>query len=424
MEILFSLAHAGVRKRKRKSERMEENSNRIRQIVIVAVTMAAVILLSFAMYKANPIDFNMYDSSSQKYCKGVVTKVNDEDLTDAENMPGWKTGNQNVTVKIRNGEFKGKEVTFDNNLSSTHSVLVKKGTHVIVNVDAPEGIEPYFTIYQYDRTTGIIGVMLIFLALMALVGRWKGVRAALGLLSAAILIAFVLIPAIYNGKPPVLMTLLVCALITIVSLMFLNGPNPKTFAATLSTIIGLSLSAAFYGIFSLVLHMTGYNTPEAEDLQMISSATDLSIKSIMFCGILISSLGALMDIAMDIVSPLYEMKKHKPEITLREMFNSGMSMGRDMIGTLCQTLILAFAGSSLATLLVVVSYGTQFYQFICSDMMMVELLQSMTGSAAVVIAVPVSALLSCLFFGRNSKAETVPASGNAKGVKKKSAKKK
>ncbi|MGI6205265.1 MAG: YibE/F family protein [Anaerovoracaceae bacterium] len=398
---------------------MEKEKKDIRQIVMIVLILAAVIVCSLLVYRANPMDVKQYDTADSHYCKAVVTKVNDEEISETDTMPGWKLGNQNVTVKITSGEYKGEEATFDNNLSTTHSVYVKKGTHVIVNVDSPEGVEPYYSIYQYDRTAGMIAVMIIFIALMALVGRWKGVRAALGLLAAAVLICFVLIPTIFTGKPPVLMTLAVCTLITVVSMIFLNGPGAKSLTSIISTIIGLGISAGFYGIFALMLHMTGYNTGEAEELQLISSSTGLHIREILFCGILLSSLGAVMDISISVASSLFEIRRTNPDMQASELFKSGMAIGQDMIGTMCQTLILAFAGSSLATLLVVVSYGTQFYQFICSDMMMIEILQSMTGSAAVIAAVPVTAFLSTIFFkGENPAGVSVRNEPAAKKLKK------
>lgn len=382
---------------------MKKESINLKQTLAVVLTLAAVIAVSLLVYRANPMDVQQYDTSDQHFCKAVVTKVNSEDISGTDTMPGRKLGNQNVTVKITSGEYKGETATFDNNLSTTHSVSVKEGTRVIVNVDSPEGIKPYYTIYQYDRTAGIAAVLMIFAALMAVTGRWKGVRAALGLFAAAVMICFILIPTIFTGKPPVAMTLIVCALITVVSLMLLNGPDPRSFASIAATVAGLAISAAFYGIFALLLHMTGYNVDSAEELQLISGTTGLQIRQILFCGILLSSLGAVMDIAMSVASALYEIRQKNPAASQREIFRSGMAIGQDMTGTMCQTLILAFAGSSLATLLVVVSYGTQLYQFICSDMMMIELLQSMTGSAAVIAAVPVTAALCAFFFKGDKK---------------------
>ena len=364
--------------------------------------MAAVILISvFAVFKVYPIDYSLYNNKGISYLKARVVSVNSDSTLESENLPGRKIGTQNITVKFTEGELKDREVDIDNILSDTHSVEVKPGTRVMVKCDMPEGVEPYFTIYQYDRTVGILITALIFLALVFVIARVKGLLAALSLGISLSVIVLAFIPAVYNGVSPVLASFAVCIVITVSSLSLLNGFSGKTLVAIISTVTGLLLSIAAYMLIKAVLHLTGYSIEESETLIMISRTTGLKISEVLFSGILLASLGAVMDTAMSIASALHEVAVTSEGKA--NLFKSGLAIGGDMIGTMCQTLVLAFAGSSIASLLVVVSYGTSLNQFLSSDFFAVEILQSAIGSVAIILTVPVTAFLCSRFFKSGNK---------------------
>ena len=357
------------------------------------ILIAVILLAVFAVWKTCPIDYSLYDTTGITYNRGKVVSVNSQTLEESSDTPGRMVGVQNITVKLLQGKNKGESITFDNRLSTTHSVEVGVGTRVIVKCDEPEGVTPYYSLYQYDRSGGIVAAMLIFLIVICLVGKGKGLRAAIALAVSILIVIGALIPAIYNGISPILVTLIVCMAITAVTLILLNGFSKKTWAAVISTMIGLLASALLYTVISAMLSMTGYSMDETEELILISRHTGLVIGDILFSGILLASLGAVMDTAMSIASSLFEIVDTKPQIKTSELYASGMNIGRDMIGTMCQTLVLAFTGSSVATLLVVISYGTSFNRFLSSDFLVTEVLQSLIGSFAVIMTVPITAFL-------------------------------
>ena len=358
--------------------------------VLVIVILASAV---YAEWKLNPIDFELYNTDTIRYVKGTVRSVNVEQLEESRDMPQRKIGTQNITVELTEGEHKGELITFDNYLSNTHSVEVKKGTRIIVKCDMPEGVEPYYSVYQYDRGIGILVCVLIFLVLICAIGKVKGLRSAIALCASIVVICGLVIPEIYNGRPPVLITAAACVVITLITLILLNGFSRKTASAVVSTVVGLTLSVLFYYLLSAILRVNGYNAEEAETLIMISRSTGLRISGVLFSGIMLASLGAVMDTSMSIASALFEIKETNPGMTRGALMRSGVNIGGDMIGTMCQTLILAFVGSSLASLLVVVSYGTGFRQFFSSDYFVLELLQSLTGSLAIILTVPITSLV-------------------------------
>ena len=139
---------------------------------------------------------------------------------------------------------------------------------------------------------------------------------------------------------------------------------------------------------------------------LISQETGLKIKDVLFAGVLISSLGAIMDTGMSIVSALYEVYTHNPGLNTRELFLSGIEMGKDMIGTMTNTLILAFTGSAFITLLVFLSYQVQVNQLFNSNYLTIEIAQGICGSFGIVITVPAASLITAAFLVRK-KAEKI-----------------
>lgn len=223
----------------------------------------------------------------------------------------------------------------------------------------------------------------------------------LGLAFAMFLIMAFLLPVIYHGWPPVAAGIITALLITVFSMVLLNGISRKTAVASAATMAGVFAAAVIYYIFSSILHLSGFNLEEAEELILIQNNTGMQVGELLFTGILIASLGAVMDMTMSVASSLFEMKHIHPEMTKKEIFQSGMVIGKDMTGTMCQTLVLAFAGTGVAALLVLISYGSTFNQLLSSDYVSLELMHSLTGSMAVILAVPITAFITAVVLGKN-----------------------
>ena len=380
-----------------------ELNRRVARALPMLVACAALVVLMVlvaVMDVRHPIGYTAFMTQGIRYEKGTVTAVANNDLQPATGMPGWQLGTQRIAVRFKNGPLKGRQITFDNDLSTTHNIRVRLGQSVIVKAERPAGEAPFYSLYNYDRTPGLAAVAAIFAALMLAVAGLKGLRSLLGLCISLYFIFAFLLPAIYRGYSPVLMSFVTVIIIAVFSLLLLNGFSRKTLTAVAATGIGVALAAVCFLLISALLHLIGYNITQAEDLIVVSQRTGLQLGQVLFAAVLISSLGAVMDITVSIAAALYEMKEVRPGLSPRQLFRSGTVIGRDMIGGMCQTLILAFVGSSLATLLVIVSYGTRFDQFMSSDYVAVEVAQGIAGSMAVVLAVPVTAALCACLAGR------------------------
>lgn len=361
---------------------------------VIATFIAIVVLGVYLINMAFPNDYYIYSSEDYAYDKAKVVEILSENLTASTDYEGYYTGSQEIVVEFISGEYKGEQITLTNSISLTHNILVEVGTKVVVKIDQPEGVAAYYSLYGYARDSGLIAVSILFILAMVMVAKIKGVKSVIGLATSLYIIVVFLLPAIYRGWSPIHMTVIAVMLISTISFLLLNGFCEKTYTAIISTMIGVAISVMFFYILQDLLYLTGYNLEEAEQLIMISRSTNLQIDEVFFAAVMISSLGALIDTTMSIAAAMYEIREVSPRMEKKALFQSGITIGQDMIGTMCQTLILAFVGSAIATLLVLISYGTQWNQFVSSDYIALEVVQAISGSMAIIFAVPITAFLS------------------------------
>ena len=372
---------------------------KIEKCDLVLVIFTIVFAIGVAIFQnSHPNNISLYNSSSLGYAKAEVIKVVDDQTK--ENSDGRYYGVQSLSARILEGEFKDKEVTIENYLSTTHNIRLHSGQKFIACIDNPENVESLVTVYNYYRTPYIYGFIGVLMALVILIGRSKGVRTIIGLAFTFYAIVGLLLPMIFNGYSPVASTILIIILTIGYTLFMLNGNSVKTWVAILATTAGVVLSGVCFQLMEILIHVSGFNTDQAEALILISQQTGLKINEILFAGILISCLGAVMDVGMSIASSLYEVKTLTPEISAKQLFQSGIHIGKDMIGTMCNTLILAFTGSSMTTLVTFLAYSIQYHQLMSSDFIATEMLQGIAGTIGIVLTVPLGAIASALIYSR------------------------
>lgn len=211
------------------------------------------------------------------------------------------------------------------------------------------------------------------------------------------------IAIINESKGELLAAVLVVAFTTVVTMCMVDGITKKSVAAMLGTIIGVVFSGAFALIFGQVTSITGYNVSDIENLVYVGEMTDIKIGELLFAGILIASLGAVMDVGMSIASTLNELKEQNPQMMLKELFQSGMNVGRDMMGTMTNTLILAFTGGSINTLVFIFAYNYEYQQVINMYSVGIEIMQGLSSSLGVIMAVPVTSWIAAFLYSKNQK---------------------
>lgn len=344
------------------------------------------------------------DASQMVYASAEVTAVlSDNAQEDFQNAEGRRVGDQELEIRILSGDHKDEIMTVTNYMSALFNVDVGQGDRIIVRIMTDEEGSYYASVFNYDRGI-VLGVfLLIFFALLAVLGGKKGVGALAGLLLTLGCIWFILIPCLIRGVPAIPVTIGVSAVAAAAGLIFLNGYSKKTLCAVCGCVGGVlaaGIAAAAVGTLS---PMNGFNMQEAENLILYGADKGLKISGLLVCGVLISALGAVMDVALGIASSVWEMREQNPDATAGSLFRSGMQIGRDAMGTMANTLILAFAGSSLKMLILVQTYDIPFLQLINTDSIALEVVQSVAGSFGILLTVPLVAFVSArlMVHGRN-----------------------
>lgn len=363
-----------------------------RNAVYIAVFLiGAAFLLAAGSFDWDRINsYTMYNNDSRTFVRGRVVSVDNERLETDPYDHSRYLGEQELTVLILEGDQKGDKVSIDNYLSQTHNIYVNANQKIIVCADMPEGVVPYYTVFNYDRCLPLGILVVVFAAVMLFVGKGKGLRALAGVVFTLLLVVLFMVQAIYHGFPPVIVSILTILTGTAVSLLLLNGCSRRTAVSALATVLGVAVTGIIFYISSKTLHLTGFNSDNAEELLVIQGATGLSVRSLLIAGVLVSSLGAVMDVAVSLTAALMELVAVDPSVTAGQVMKSGFNIGKDMIGTMSNTLILAFAGTALNTMLVLTAYGVSRTQFISSDYLAIELAQGLCATIGVILTVPIT----------------------------------
>ena len=367
--------------------------------IVLTVILLSLILIFF-LQKFGYKSYSRYVTDTLHYTQGIVVEISSEELEYDQDLKLY-LGTQDLKVKMTDGNEKGSIIEVTNYLTKTHTVLAKENMRLIINVDTPDDIEPYYTVFNYDRRFSMAACAALLIAAIVCIGGGKGLKSLLGLLYSMFIIIEFLLPAVFSGWSPIWTSILTAILSTAVTLLLLNGQSQKTAAAILSTTAGVFCSLLLFGLMSALIHIDGFSSSDAEGLTLINEATGLQIHDVLFAGVLIASLGAIMDVAMSIVSALYEVYTHNPALSAKELFHSGIEIGKDMIGTMTNTLILAFTGSAFVTLLVFLSYPVQFNQLINSNYLSIEIAQGICGTFGIVLTIPAASGIMALLLTRN-----------------------
>ena len=375
-------------------------------IRVLPVVIVLAILAGIAMWinRANENETTP-DSGRLVYAPAKVTAVlSDNAQEDFENAEGRRVGDQELEIQILSGDHKDEIMTVTNYMSALFNVDVQQGDRIIVRIMTDENGSYYASVFNYDRGIVLGGFLLIFFILLATLGGKKGLGALAGLLLTLGCIWFILIPCLFRGVPAIPVTIVVSAVSAAAGLIFLNGYSKKTFCAVCGCVGGVLVSGIAAAVVGTLSPMNGFNMQEAENLILYGADQGLKVSGLLVCGVLISALGAVMDVALGIASSVWEMREQNPDASVGSLFRSGMQIGKDAMGTMANTLILAFAGSSLNMLILVQTYNIPFLQLINTDSIALEVVQSVAGSIGILLTVPLVAFISARLMAHRKRA--------------------
>ena len=357
------------------------------------VLLALFLLL---VVRLNQVDkVALVSREGQTFEKGVVTEI----LQDNVQPDGSRVGEQVVRVLMKTGGLKGREIETTSSSGFLFGAPCTVGMKVVV-MQSLAGDTVVSSVYAQDREFQILAFAALYLLALCLIGGWQGAKGALGLVFTFGCILWVYLPLVYRGWSPFWSAVLVCAVTAVVTLWLVGGPTRKTLVAAAGTVAGVVMAGVAASLFSLATGITGWNVSDIESLMTLWSTADIQVGGLLFSGLLISSLGATMDVAMSIASSMAEVQAQTPDISCRALFQAGMRVGRDMMGTDSNTLILAFAGGSVSMLVLDYAYDLSWLQIINSNNIGIAVMQGLAGSFGVVLSVPVTVALAMLLYVR------------------------
>jgi len=304
---------------------------------------------------------------------------------------------QTVQLEILTGKFKGQITETINVLSgnSIYELPVSEGDKVMVHIEEyPDSGDYVVYVSDYVRDTYIYWLAGFFLLCVLAIGRMQGLKTIVTLVITMTLVYKVLLPALLAGYSPILITVGIAVVINIVTYLVISGFQRKSYAAIIEASLGVIIAGVLAYTVGSMVRLTGLSGEEAGMLLYIPQGTVFNFKELMFSGILLGALGAVMDVAMSISSAIDEVHRANPLLKSKQLFAAGMTVGKDIMGTMSNTLILAYTGSSIPLLLIFMAYDTPLARIINLDLIATEIVRSLAGTIGLVLTIPITAVIA------------------------------
>lgn len=344
---------------------------------------------NLALENAQPV----YVIPKTEYYKAKVTKLLDDKDNNDPNDPAYSKTIQEVRLVFTDGPEKGqgkdvryypKSIDAQSNLKVGEIVYVTKVT---------DGENIYYGVSERYRLNGLWWLMILFILLVAIIGRWKGLGSLIGLVFSFAVIAKFIVPQILAGKDPLIICLIGAIAIALVSIYIAHGFRLRTSLAVISTIITITITLGLDYIIIHWLKLFGAGTEEAVYAQYLQTGT-INLRGLLLGGIIIGVLGVLDDITTAQAAVVDELRRANPLFTFKELYDRGMSVGKEHIASLINTLVLAYVGASFPLVLLFQQLEQPLSYIINSELVAEEIARTLIGSTALILAVPLTTALT------------------------------
>lgn len=377
----------------------------IRKITVYLFTVTfSLLFLYFGNYiitggKGMPSKANQ--ESIQEMLKARVIQINNRNIQKIEDDSGsGEATTENIsiefTAKILNGYKKGMKVPAVQTVDSYLPVKIKEievGDKILLcRINDPKDGN-YWMFAEYLRSDTLLWLGGAFIALLIVFGHIQGINTILSLTFTCVSVFYVLIPAILTGKNIYFWAICVAVFITAMTLLIVYGTSKKALCAAMGCLAGTAVSGGIASVTGYIMNLTGVLNDESLYLLYLNPENPINLKAITFAAILIGAIGAIMDVAISLSSALYEVKEKAPDTPANEIFRSGLTIGRDMMGTMANTLVLAYIGSSLSLVLLLIAYRTSWLGLFNRELIVAEILQTLSGSIGILFTIPLTSLI-------------------------------
>lgn len=369
-------------------------------ILLVGITLSVGGSMYFRSQMVDVQTFSQYNNND--FHKAQITEI----ISEADNVDPFSMTTKEVRFKatISSGPYQHREIVINQGFNDQLLVAMyplSAGDNIMLYRHVVDDIVNY-ELVSFQRSNQIWLLVGLFVLLIIAFGKMKGINALISLGFTIYAVFYILVPAILAQSNLHVLTLLVAFFITALSFALIGGLSKKTVSATLGCVGGMLIATIIAVLFMVMMRMSGVVSEEFSYLILIQDEVPINLQGVLFMGIIIGSLGAVMDVAMSISSSLEEIIQNAPSIKPGALIKSGLNIGKDIMGTMANTLILAYMGGSLSTVLLLIVYGRPMNLLIHSEYIASEVLQALAGSLGILFTIPVTAIVSALLMDKKT----------------------
>lgn len=381
---------------------------KIKILLLFSLTLLLLPAITFA--QDTPIQENeeQYSIPQEEIFEAKVLEIMEEKEITRED--GSKSVLQKLKLKGIEGERQDKEIIFDGTeIDVIAKNLYRKGDKVVVSHSQDLDGNDYYYVTDFVRREKLYWLAAIFVLIILLTGKWRGLRAILGLVFSFFVILKLIIPQILSGHSPLFISLLYALLIIIVSTYLVYGLNKKSNVAILGTFAGIAIVGLFSVVFTNLTKLAGFAQEETMYLVGLTEG-NINLQGLLLAGFIIGALGVLDDITVSQVSTVQEIYGTNPNLSRLEIYKKAMRVGVDHIASMVNTLFLAYAGASLPLLLLFSFKEPPFLTFgqvINHEIIATEIVRTLVGSIGLALAVPITTFLAAYFYKKKKESAQI-----------------
>lgn len=378
-----------------------------KSIIIYVATIALSLVYIFLLNNLFLNDLDLFQNKD--VVKARVLEIISSDVN--EYQLGLNDVHEEKTIyfkaKVLNGNQKGEIVEAAQQINDiyagNHEEVKVKDKILLMEVDYFENADYLMT--EFVRSDSIAIFCIIFMLFLLIFGHKKGINTIISLVFTCLAIFLVFIPAVLSGHNIYLWSTITCLFIIVMTLLLINNLSKKTLCAMMSCIVGVTITALLTVIMTKIMHLTGLVDEQSYYIQLMDTENPFDLKAIIFGGIIIGAVGAIMDVAVELSASLLEVyeKARDTDKTVKSLWSSGVNIGRDMMGTMSNTLVMAYIGNSLSTILLLLSYSGSLIELFNREMIIVELLQILVGSFGLLLTIPFTSLICSIVYCKSKK---------------------
>ncbi|MDO7786363.1 YibE/F family protein [Desulforamulus aquiferis] len=377
----------------------------MKRFAILPILMLILSLLFAGQVLANENDIHEPAVEKEVIVRAKVLKVIEGQEIDPV-MEGWVQDKEQIlTVKMLSGDFKGEELILTHMVPAQlgMAVIVNPGDEVVLSLMVDEGKITGAFVSDFARDKKLYYLTGFFALIMIVIGGIKGLKSVISLGVTGAGIFYILLPMLFKGYDPILSTVFVAAVLTSFTMILVHGFNIKTFSGIIGTTSGVVVAGVLAMLVGKAARLTGFSSEEMQMLLYIPQQVDFNFQGLLFAGMIIGALGAVMDVGISVASAIEEVRRVNPLLKMKELTQAGMNVGRDIMGTMANTLILAYTGGAIPLILIFMAYEMPFLKIINLDLIATEIVRALTGSIGLILAIPITAVASGMLFTRFEK---------------------